>query len=77
MAMDGQQQIGDQARQDLDHEAIGTTGDQVIDLQVPFPPGKEILDVPAQLVRLGDLFTDKVVAVGGDPVLDPVNLIAH
>jgi len=77
MAIDGQQQIGDQARQDLDHEAVGTACNQVIDLQVPFPPGKEILDIPSQLVRLGDLFTGKLVAVGCNPVLDPVDLVAH
>jgi len=58
------------ARQDLDHEAVGTACDQVVDLQAPFPPGKEILDIPSQLVCLGDLFTGKLVAVGCNPVLD-------
>jgi hypothetical protein len=76
VAVNGQQQISDQACQDLDHRAVGTASNQVVDFQVPFPLGKEIFDVPAQLVSLGGLFTGQIIAVGSDPVCYPLNLIA-
>ena len=76
VAVDGQQQIGDQASQNLNHQAVGTACNQVVDFQVSFPPSEEIFNVPAQLVSLGDLFASQIMAVGSYPVFGAVDLIA-
>ena len=47
VAVYGQQQLRDQAGQNLDHQAVRTTGDQMVNFQMSFPPGKKVLDVPA------------------------------
>jgi len=43
MALNGQEEIGDESAEDLHHEAIRASGDQGIDVQVLFPPAKEFL----------------------------------
>ena len=68
MAVYRQKDIGNQAGKHLDHEPMAASGNKVIHLEVPLPPGKEALYLPAQLVYLGDLFGSEVEATGGSPV---------
>jgi hypothetical protein len=51
MAVDGKQQIGYESSKYLGHETMGTAGDQVIQVEVLFPPAEEYLDIPAELVN--------------------------
>ena len=55
MTINGQQQIGDKASKDLNHQAVFASCNQVVDFHVSFPPSEEIFDIPAQLVGSGDL----------------------
>jgi len=41
-----------------------------------FPPAEENLDVPSELIGKGNLFGGEVVAIGGDPVINTVHLVA-
>ena len=72
-AIDGKQQIGDETAKQLNHEAVFASGNQVIHLQVAFPPAEEGLYIPTQLINLGHFFSRQVVSVGGDPVIIAVN----
>jgi hypothetical protein len=54
-AIDGKQEVGDQAGKDLHHWAILSPGDQMVDSEVAFPPCKEFLYVPSELVNESDL----------------------
>lgn len=56
-AIDGQQQIGDETTKYLNHEAVFASGNQVIHLEVAFPPAEEGLYVPAQFINLGHFFS--------------------
>jgi hypothetical protein len=42
MAVNGKQQIGNEACQDLNHQAIAPSCYQMVNTQMAFPPGKEI-----------------------------------
>jgi len=50
VTVDGQEQIGDETCKDLDHEAVLASCNEMVDLEMPFPPCEELLDVPAELV---------------------------
>jgi len=41
----------------------------VIDLQVAFPPAKENLYVPPELISEGNLLGGEIVEIGGDPII--------
>ena len=45
MTINRQQQIGDRAGKNLNHQSVFTSCNQVIDFQVYFPPGEEIFDI--------------------------------
>jgi hypothetical protein len=49
----------------------------MVDAQMAFPPGKEVFDIPSELVGLGDLFRRKVSAVCSDPVIDTTNVVSN
>jgi len=38
MTVDGQQQVGDEAGKDLHHQAVFAPSDEMVHLEVPFPP---------------------------------------
>jgi len=42
MAVNGQQQLGNEPCRDLHHQAVSASGNQIIDAQMAFPPGKEV-----------------------------------
>ena len=69
MAINSRQEIGDEAAENLHHEAIGAAGNQGIDVQVLFPPAEEFFDFPAQFINQSDVGGREVKAVGGDPEL--------
>ena len=46
MAIDSKQQIGNQSREDLHHQAVLCSCNEVIDLEVAFPPCKKLLNQP-------------------------------
>ncbi len=76
MAIDRQQQIGDQPRKDLHQQAIGAASDQRIHFEVALPPGEEGFYRPAEFVDQGNLLSSQIKAVGGNPIVFLVNLDA-
>ncbi len=49
----------------------------MVHLEMSFPPSEKGLDIPTQLINLGDLLRCQIPAVGGDPVLHPCRFIGH
>ncbi len=47
MAIDREQKIGDQTGQHLDDETMAASGNEMVHLEMPFPPGKKCFYVPA------------------------------
>lgn len=76
MAVDCEEKAGDESREDLNHKAMLASGYQVVNFEVPFPPGEKFLDIPAQFINLGDLFGSQVKAVCGHPILYTADLVA-
>lgn len=68
MEVEHQKQIGDQAGQELKEHAVPVSGDEVIHVEMFFPPGKESFDLPAQREDESDLFGSQVIAIGDHPV---------
>ena len=60
-----QQEIGQQTGKQLEQNAVLVAGDEVINLQMPFPPGKEGFDC------------SQVFPVGDDPICFPAASEAH
>jgi len=77
MAINGQQEIGNESPEDLHHEAIGAAGNQGIDVQVLFPPAKEFFDLPTELINQGNICGREVKAAGGHPIVFVVHPIPH
>jgi hypothetical protein len=77
MAVDGQEQIGNETTEHLRHETMGTSGDHMVDIEVLLPPTEELLDVPAEFVGKGNLFSSQIKPVSGDVVVDLINAIAN
>jgi len=76
MAVNSQEQIGDQSAQNLSHQTIGAAGDQVVDVEVLLPPPEEDFDVPAQLVSQGHIFGAQIKTVGGYIVIRAIDTVA-
>ncbi len=68
MAIYCQKNIGDQAGKHLDHQALTASRDEVINLEMAFPPGKEGFYLPAQLVDQSNLLGSEVKTAGGNPI---------
>ena len=64
-AVDGEEEVGNQAGEELHHHAVGASGDAVIHGEVLFPPAEEGFDVPAQLIDGHDLFGGEIEPVRG------------
>ena len=75
MAINGQEQIGDQPGVDLHHQPIPASGDQVVNLQVSFPPCEELFDFPSELIYFGNLLGCQIPSIGGNPILFSANTI--
>ena len=54
--IDYQQEIGHQSREQLHQNAVWISGNEVIDLEMFFPPSKERFDLPAERIDESDLF---------------------
>ena len=76
MAMNGEQQIGNEACKNLYHQAIATSCNQMVDAQMAFPPGKEVFDVPPELIGLSYLFGRQISAICGYPVISAINVVS-
>jgi hypothetical protein len=76
-AVNGQQQIGDETSKNLNHETVFASGNQVIYLEVAFPPDEESLYVPAKFINLGHFFSCQVVSVGCYPIFLAVNTVTN
>ena len=77
MAIDGQQEIGNESPEDLHHETIRASGDQGIDIQVLFPPPEEFFDLPTQFINQGNVRGGEVKAAGGHPIFFAVHPVAY
>ena len=77
MAVDRQQQIGDQAGQNLNQHAVFTPGKQMVNVQMLFPPAEKRLNVPAKFVREHDLLCGQVETVGRNQIGHAIELEAH
>jgi len=58
-------------------DSVLASGNQVVHLQVAFPPTEEALNTPTELVNLGDVFGCQIVPVCGDPVILALNTVAN
>jgi hypothetical protein len=76
MAVNGKQQIGNEACQDLYHQAVLTSCNQIVDAQMAFPPGKKVFDVPSELIGLSYLLGSQIPAIGCYPVIDAINPVS-
>ena len=76
MAINGKKKIRNEACQHLSKNAMLSSCDKVIYPKVPFPPTEKDLDVPAQLIDKGYLFSGKVIPVGGNPIFFSVNTVS-
>jgi len=52
VTIDCKQQTGYQTRKDLNHKAMTAPGNQVVNLEMSFPPREKVLYIPSELVRL-------------------------
>jgi len=76
VAVNGKQQIGNEACQDLYHQAVLTSCNQMVDAQMAFPPGKEVFDVPSELISLSYLLGSQIPAICCYPVIDAINPVS-
>src|SRR5665648_959297 len=77
MAINGQQEIGDESAKNLHHKAIGASGNQGIDVQVLFPPAEEFFDLPAQFIDQSNVCSRKIMAVGGHLIFFVLHPVPH
>ena len=77
MAVDRQQQIGDQAGQNLNQHAVFIPGKQMVNVQMLFPPAEKRLDIPTKFVREHYLLRGQVETVGRNQVLHAAGLKTH
>lgn len=77
MAINGQKQVGDQSGVDLYHQPIPASGNQVVHLQVAFPPCEKLFNFPTELIHFGDLFGGQIPAIGSNPIIDTFNAISY
>ena len=68
MEIEHQQQVGNQPRQELEEYPVWISGQEMIHIQMPFPPGEEGFDLPSQGENGGDLFGRQIGSIGGYPV---------
>ena len=68
MEIDHQKEVGDQPRKQLDQHAVVVSGDEMIDLEVLFPPGEKGFHLPSERKNEGDLPCRQIFSVGGDEV---------
>lgn len=77
MAVDRQQQIGDQAGQNLNQHAVFTPGEQMVNMQMLFPPAEKRLNMPTKLVGKHYLFRSQVKTIGRNQVVHTIGLESY
>ena len=65
--IDHQEQIGNKSSKELHHQSVRTTRNEVIDVEMPFPPCEELLDFPSKPIDESDLQCSQILAIGGNP----------
>ena len=68
MAIDREQEIGDQTGKHLDHETMAASGNEMVYFEMPLPPGKKRFYVPTQLVDQGYLFSGEIKPIRSNPI---------
>ena len=76
MAVNSKQQKGNEACQNLYHQAILTSCNQMVDAQMAFPLGKEVFDVPSELIDLSYLFGCQIPSICCYPIIDASNMVS-
>jgi hypothetical protein len=64
-----------EASQNLYHQAVLTSCDQVVNSQMAFPPGKEIFDVPPEFIGISYLFGCQIPSICGYPIINAINMV--
>ncbi len=62
MEIDHQEEIGDQSTEQLHQDTVWVSGDEMIDLEVLFPPGEEGFNLPSERENEGDLSCGEVLS---------------
>ena len=75
MTIDIQEKICDESGQDLDHQAVLASCDEMVYFEMSLPPCEELLNIPTQLINEGNLFGGQIKAVCGNPVLFVFDLV--
>ena len=75
--VDGHQQIRDQSGEDLNQDAVRASRDEMIDVELLFPPSEELFDFPAKLIDCRHLLGFEVKAVRGNIVFCPRDSISN
>ena len=65
--IDGQQEVGNESGQKLHHQSVRTACNEMIDIEMAFPPCEEGFDFPAKSIDESDLERGQIGTVGGDP----------
>ena len=68
MEIEHQQQVGNQPRQELEEHPVRISGQEMIHVQMPFPPGEKGFDFPSQGENEADLLGRQIGSIGGYPV---------
>ncbi len=68
MTIDCQQQICNEAAENLNHKSVLTSSYEMIDFQMAFPPSEEIFNFPTKFVCLSNIFCREVITICRDPV---------
>jgi hypothetical protein len=67
-AINREEQIGDESRENLYHQAVLASGKKMRAIEVPVPPCKEFLNNPTELMYKRHLLRSQIKMVGGNPV---------
>ena len=67
VAVERQQQVGDQSRQQLEQHSMTIPADEMIHFQMTFPPTEELLDLPTERVNECYLLCGEVCSVSSNP----------
>ena len=75
--MNCHQQVGYQPSKNLNHEAIFTSSNQMINLKMLLPPFEKALNVPPEFIDSCYLLCGQIVPISGNIVFAPCNLITN
>ena len=76
-AVNGKQEVDDQSGKYLDHQAILSSGNQMVDSEVMFPLRKDFPYVPSEPVNKSNLLCCQGIATYSNPVFGAVDGVSH